>query len=146
MGEWEEHIYPSLREDRPGMAGVLLARGVSIVLRIALIYYLLDPPSTGESRGIAPVHLDAAMAVWNYCEESVQMLFKTHSGTLLGDKVLALLADGPMTKDKMNDHLSPKQKKEIDGVLASLEATGQVVKEVEQRDGPGRRAVCWRLA
>src|SRR5207302_1156153 len=91
-------------------AGALLARRASMVLRVALIYYLLDPPSTGESRGIAPVHLDAAMAVWNYCEESVQMLFKTRSGTMLGDKVLALLAGGPMTKDTMNDHLSPKQK------------------------------------
>jgi hypothetical protein len=145
MGKWEEEIYPYLREDRPGLAGALLARGSSMVLRVALIYYLLDPPSTGESRGIAPVHLDAAMAVWNYCEESVQMLFKTRSGTMLGDKVLALLADGPMSKDKMNDHLSPKQKREIDTVLASLEATGQVVREVEQKTGPGRRAVCWRL-
>src|SRR5262249_16854493 len=43
MGVWEEEIYPSLREDKPGMAGALVARGSSMVLRIALIYYLLDP-------------------------------------------------------------------------------------------------------
>ncbi|HYT87499.1 MAG TPA: hypothetical protein VEL76_02165 [Gemmataceae bacterium] len=73
------------------------------------------------------------------------MLFKTRSGTMLGDKVLALLADGPMTKDKMNDHLSPKQKEEINAVLATLEVAGQVVKELEQKTGPGRRAVCYRL-
>jgi Domain of unknown function (DUF3854) len=145
MEKWEKEIYPYLREDRPGLAGALLARGSSMVLRVALIYYLLDPPSTGVSQGIQPVHLDAAMAVWNYCEESVQMLFKTRSGTMLGDKVLALLADGPMTKDKMNDHLSPKQKGEINTVLASLEVAGQVVREVEQKTGPGRRAVYYRL-
>src|SRR5262249_4881452 len=111
----------------------------------ALIYYILDTPPTGESRGISLAHLDAAMAVWNYCEESVQMLFKTRSGTMLGDKVLGLLADGPMSKDKMNDHLSPKQKKEIDGELARLEAAGQVSRTKEQREGPGRPAVAYRL-
>jgi hypothetical protein len=145
MERWEKEIYPYLREDRPGLAGALLARGPSMVLRVAFMYYLLDPPSTGESRGIGLAHLDAAMAVWNYCEESVQMLFKTRSGTLLGDKVLSLLANGPMTKDKMNDHLSPKQKQEIGAVLAQLEAAGQVVKEQEQKTGPGRRAVSYRL-
>jgi len=145
MGKWEKEIYPYLREDRPGLTGALLARGSSMVLRVALIYYLFDPPSTGDSRGIAPVHLDAAMAVWNYCEESVQMLFKTRSGTMLGDKVLTLLANGPMTKDMMNTHLSPKQKGEINTVLASLEVDGKVVREIEQKVGPGRRAVCYRL-
>ncbi|HYT87498.1 MAG TPA: DUF3854 domain-containing protein [Gemmataceae bacterium] len=49
MGRWADEIYPHLRQDRPGLAGALLARGASIVLRIALIYFLLDPPSTGVS-------------------------------------------------------------------------------------------------
>jgi hypothetical protein len=144
MGRWEV-IYPSLREDRPGMTGHLLARGSSLVLRLALLYYLLDPPLKGVSKGVSPVHLDAAMAVWTYCEESVQMLFKTKSGTLLGDKVLALLSSGPMTKDKLNDHLSPKQKEEIDKVLANLEAARQIVKTTEKKGGPGRPATCWKL-
>ncbi len=62
--EWEEVIYPSLREDRPGMAGALTARGSAFVLRLALIYSLFDPPQPGVSRVILPAHLHAAMAVW----------------------------------------------------------------------------------
>jgi hypothetical protein len=103
------------------------------------------PPPTGGSQGISLAHLDAATAVWNYCEESVQMLFKTRTGTLLGDKVLSLLADGPMTKDKLNDHLSPKQKQEIGAVLVELEAAGQVIWTKEQKGGPGRPSVSYTL-
>jgi hypothetical protein len=146
MGKWKKEIYPSLREDRPGFAGHLVARGSSIVLRLALIYYLLDPPPKGESQGIAPVHLDAALEVWRYCEESVQLLFRGRAGTFLGDKILELLRDGPMTKDQLNDHLSPKQKAEAPGVLADLESSGQIRKTVKKRKGAGRPPVVWELA
>jgi hypothetical protein len=145
MERWEKEIYPYLREDRPGFAGALLARGPSLVLRVAFIYYLFDPPSTGESKGIQLTHLDAAMAVWNYCEESVQMLFKCRAGTFLGDKILELLAKGPMSKDELNDHLSPKQKSEALGVLAGLEQHGLVIKHMVKRDGAGRPATTWNL-
>jgi hypothetical protein len=147
MEKWEKEIYPYLREDKPGFAGHLVARGNSMVLRLALIYFLLDSPFKGIRRcrrqGIEPVHLDAAMAVWRYCEESVQMLFKSWAGTFLGDKILELLARGPMTKDELNDHLSPKQKAEAPGVLAGLEAAGQVRTVLRKSEGAGRPATVW---
>jgi len=145
MGVWEKEIYPSLREDKPGFAGALVARGSSMVLRLALIYFLLDPPSKGGSQGIEPVHLDAALAVWRYCEESVQMLFRRKAGTFLGDKVLELLAEEPMTKDALNDHLSPKQKGEVAGVLVDLEAAGLIRKTTVKKNGAGRPATKWEL-
>jgi hypothetical protein len=143
---WENEIYPSLREDKPGFAGALVARGQSMVLRLAMIYYLVDPPEEGGSQGIEPVHLDAALAVWRYCEESVQMLFHGNAGTFLGDKIIGLLANGPMTKNEMNDHLSPRQKAQVAGVLATLEEAGLVRKTVVKREGPGRPAMAWELA
>jgi hypothetical protein len=145
MEVWEKEIYPSLREDKPGFAGALVARGSSMVLRLALIYFLLDPPPKGGSQGIAPVHLDAAMAVWRYCEESVQMLFRSRAGTFLGDKILELLAKGPMTKGDLNGHLSSKQKAEADGVLANLEAAALVRKTTAKKAGAGRPATVWEL-
>jgi hypothetical protein len=42
-----------------------------------------------------------------------------------------LLAAGPLTKDEINNHLSPKQKQEIKGALESLEAAGLVSKAVK---------------
>ncbi len=144
-GKWEKEIYPSLREDKPGMAGALVARGSSMVLRLALIYFLLDPPPKGVSRGIAPVHLEAAMAVWRYCEESVQQLFASRAGTFLGDKIMELLKGGPMTKDELNDHLSAKQKAEAPGVLTELENSGLVRKTTRKQKGAGRPATVWEL-
>jgi hypothetical protein len=145
MEKWEKEIYPSLREDKTGLSGALVARGSSMVLRLALIYFLLDPPPKGGSQGIAPVHLDAALAVWRYCEESVQMLFRSRTGTFLGDKILELLADGPKTKDTLNDHLSPKQKAEAGGVLANLEAAVLIRKTTAKKAGAGRPATMWEL-
>jgi hypothetical protein len=153
QGKWEE-IYPALREDKPGFAGHLVARGSAMVLRLALLYYLLDPPPKGGSQfeqfkakhlaGIQPVHLDAALAVWDYCVRSVEMLFRSKAGTFLGDKLLELLRDhGPMTKDVLNDHLSPKQKAEAAGVLASLEAAGLIRKGTKKPTGAGRPATVW---
>jgi Domain of unknown function (DUF3854) len=148
LTEWERLYTEELREDRAGFAGQMIARGSSMVLRLALLYYLLDPRSGGDSQGdvsqgILPVHLDAAMAVWNYCRESVEMLFRGRSGTFLGDKILELLANGRMTKDQLNDHLSPKQKADAPGVLAGLEAAGHVRKVTVKREGAGRPATAW---
>jgi hypothetical protein len=116
-----------------------------MVLRLALIYFLLDPPRPGGSRGIEPVHLDAAMAVWRYCEESVQMLFRSRTGTFLGDKILELLAKGPKTKEALNAHLSLKQKAEAGGVLANLEAAALIRKRTAKKAGGGRPATVWEL-
>jgi hypothetical protein len=145
MGKWEKEIYPALREDKPGFAGALVARGSSMVLRLALIYFLLDPPSKGGGQGIEPIHLDSALAVWRYCEESAQILFRSRAGTFLGDKILELLANGRMTKDALNDHFSPKQKAEAGGVLASLEMAGLIRKEIVKKPGGGRPATLWEL-
>ena len=61
--------------------------------RIALIYYLLDLPPEGQSnsprgfawrQGVGVKHLDAAMAVWDYCEQSVKQLFGGQHGLQVG--------------------------------------------------------------
>src|SRR5262249_48869108 len=118
------------------------ARGSSVVLRIALIYFLLDPPSR-RKQGIQPVHLDAAMAVWKYCEQSVQFLFGDRARSKLGDKLLELL-DNPMTKTEINEPLSPKQKGESIAALDSLVNEGKVRKEKLKRSGAGAPATVYQ--
>src|SRR5262249_3048920 len=66
---WRE-VYPDLSEGRPGLAGALLARAEAHVMRLALLYALLDRSPT-----IGAVHLLAALAVWDYCERSVKYVF-----------------------------------------------------------------------
>jgi hypothetical protein len=114
-----------------------------MVLRLALIYYLLDLPSRA-SQGIAPIHLDAAMAVWRYCDESARMLFAGRAGTSLGDRVLSLLLNGPMTKDELNAHFSTKQKDELGTVLGELERAS-LIRRTTRKGETGRPATVWEL-
>jgi len=69
---------------RFGLAGALLARAETHTLRLALIYALFD----GSCRITAP-HLEAAKAVWDYCEASARFIF----GDALGDDVAQRILD-----------------------------------------------------
>lgn len=86
---WEA-IYGDLSEDRPGLFGSLIARSEAQVLRLALIYALLD-----TSRTIERVHLEAALACWEYCEASARYLFGESLGDPVADTILAALARSP---------------------------------------------------
>jgi len=66
---WEV-AYPDLSADRPGLLGAVIARAEPQVIRLALAYALLDC-----THQIDVVHLEAAMAVWAYCEESATRIF-----------------------------------------------------------------------
>ena len=74
---WPE-AYERLSADQPGLLGAITARAEAQTLRLAMIYALLD--STGA---ISKAHIQAALAVWEYCEASAVRIF----GSLLGDDV-----------------------------------------------------------
>jgi hypothetical protein len=84
---WAE-VYPHLTRPRPGLSGALMSRAEAHVLRLSLLYALLD-----SSREICVEHLKAALAVWDYCEASVEMIFGHSSGDPLADKILAFMAE-----------------------------------------------------
>ena len=85
LGMWNA-VYPSLSDAKSGLAGEMVARGEPHVLRLALIYALLD-----QETAIRPPHLLAALAVWSYCEESVFCIFGAELGDPDADAVLAEL-------------------------------------------------------
>jgi hypothetical protein len=139
---WES-VYPALREDHPGLVGAMISRGSTMVLRLALIYALLNRELNRLTIGVE--HLKAALAVWEYCEESARLLFQSRTGDPLGDKLLRLLRPGPMTRDGFNSHLSEKQKGEVRQVLAKLEAANLIRKTKVGHAGAGRPAERWEL-
>src|SRR5439155_1842808 len=55
---WEV-AYPELSADRPGLLGSVIGRAEAQVIRLALVYALLDC-----THRIDVAHLEAAMAVW----------------------------------------------------------------------------------
>src|SRR4029453_5373573 len=62
--------YPALSAGKPGLLGAVTARAEAQVLRLSVIYALLDcsPKITAD-------HHRAAMAIWNYAERSVRWIF-----------------------------------------------------------------------
>jgi hypothetical protein len=71
-------IYRDLSADTPGLLGAVTARAEAQTIRLSMIYALLD----GQCQ-IDIVHLQAGLAVWEFCEASAQRIFKR----LLGDPV-----------------------------------------------------------
>jgi len=66
--------YRELNRDRPdSWAADATARGVTQVLRLALLYALFD-----GADAISGAHLDAALALWAYAEHSARWVFSTH--------------------------------------------------------------------
>jgi hypothetical protein len=86
---WRE-IYGPLSEGKPGLAGALLARAEAHVLRLAMLYALLD-----QSPQIRAPHLLAALALWDYSERSVYYVFGDSLGDPVADELLRLLRGSP---------------------------------------------------
>ena len=82
---WAE-IYADLSGDRPGLLGSLTARAEAQVVRLALVYALW-----AGSEAIGIDHLAAAMAVWDYCQASVEYIFGDSLGDPVADTILSAL-------------------------------------------------------
>jgi hypothetical protein len=95
---WEV-VYPALTADRPGMLGAITARAEAQVLRLSLLYALLD-----ASPEIRRPHLEAALALWQYAEDSARFIFGDATGDPVADRILAALrANGPLAQHEIVD-------------------------------------------
>jgi hypothetical protein len=88
---WEQLYDGPLDVMPPGVLGEILARAPVNVLRLATAYALADRSPTVDA-----VHVDAAYAVWRYCEASAMTIFGTLTGSRDVDRLLRALlsADG----------------------------------------------------
>jgi hypothetical protein len=83
-------FYNSIDDVRTGVMQKLTARAEAHVLRLSMIYAVLD-----KSASIEPKHLNAAIAVWSYSEASVKWAFGSSSGNPAADKILEELKRKP---------------------------------------------------
>ena len=109
-------------ENEPGMFGTVTARASAQVLRLSLIYALLDAASR-----IRREHLEAALEVWRYCEDSARFIFGS-IGDPTVDVILEALrcSGGGLTRTEIfrgifNGHGSNS---EIERALMVLHRTG----------------------
>ena len=111
--------YAELAAERLGMYGAITARGEAQVIRLALIYALLD-----NAPAIGVRHLEAGLEVWRYADESARCLFGDKLGDRIADAILAALrmagATG-MTRTQIRElfsHATPASR--IDTALGKL--------------------------
>ncbi len=135
---WRE-LYAAF-DDRPGLLGAITARPEAQTLRLSVAYALLDEAATVDI-----AHLEAAHAVWRYCEASALRVFGDAVGDPVADRILdrLRLAGDALTRDEVRKLFSGHESAQrLDGVLATLADAGRIVSE--QRTTGGRPATVYR--
>jgi len=141
--EFWAKLYPKLSEGEAGLVGAMLARAEAQVLRLSVLYALLDCSALIRLR-----HLESAVAVWDFCEASVRRLFEGRLGLPMADMILAAIRRrGPLTRTQISDlfarHLSGAELDEILNMLIERGKLYMVTKDSGGRpttvyDIPGR--------
>ena len=93
-------IYPQLTQTADGLHGQLTARAEAHVIRLALIFALLDGQKT-----IQPEHLDPALALWDYASRSAAWALSHTTGDPLAEHIHAALTLAPegLTRTQIRD-------------------------------------------
>ncbi len=94
-------VYRRLSDGHAGLLGSVTSRATAQVLRIACLYSLLDC-----SNVIRLEHLTAALALWQYCEDSARYIFGAQTGNKIADEIFTELKqrkDG-MSKNDIREH------------------------------------------
>ena len=134
-GLWAD-IYHELSKGQPGLTGAMLARAEAHTMRIACIHALADLSDTVTSD-----HLKAALAFWDYSEQSVRLIFGIKTGDLLADRIYSLVKDAGGELEKMeiiNDIGRNYSKERTDAAIGALMKAGLIWKEQEKQPGRGR--------
>jgi hypothetical protein len=80
--------YESFGDGEGGLAGAVTARPEAQALRLSVAYAALD-----GSEVIEVDHLEAALAVWRYCEHSALLIFGDETGDPIADRLLAAIRE-----------------------------------------------------
>lgn len=122
-------VYPALSEGRPGLLGAVTSRAEAQVMRLACLYALED-----MSYVVRQDHLLAALALWQYLEDSARFIFGERLGDPVADELLTALRSAPhgMTRTEVRDWFGRNRKThEIDRALGVLLRQRLVRREVE---------------
>jgi hypothetical protein len=133
-------VYPALSAARPGLLGAIIARAEAQTIRLALIYALLD----GFDQIDLP-HLEAALAVWEYCELSAVHIFGRAIGDPVADEIeraLQQVGAAGMTRTAIRDMFSRNRSGDrIGAALQLLMKMGRARFEITTTGG--RSAETW---
>jgi len=137
------HTYPQLTQPADdGLLGQLTARAEAHVIRLALLYALLDGQKT-----IQPEHLHAALALWDYASRSAAWALGHTTGDPLAEHIHAALQRSPngLTRTQIRDLCQRNLPAErVEHALAALAAADRA-RQQHTLTG-GRPAELWTAA
>ena len=136
-------VYPALSEGMPGLLGAVTARAEAQVIRLALVYSLLDC-----AKVIGSPHLLAALALWDYAEASARLIFGAALGDPLADDLLRLIrtaGQNGMTRTAMSNALSRHQTADRIDACLSLLVRRQLAR-CDRVNTSGRPSDVWRAS
>jgi hypothetical protein len=136
------HTYPQLTHPANGLLGQLTARAEAHVIRLALLYTLLDGQKT-----IQPEHLHAALALWDYAERSAAWALGQTTGDSLAEHIHAALTRSPdgLTRTQIRDLCQRNLPADrVEQALTALAAAGRA--QQQRTHTGGRPAELWTAA
>ena len=132
--------YPTLSKDLGGIVGGITGRAEAQVLRLALVYALLD-----QSDHIQSVHLKSALWLWDYAVRSVEHIFAKHGVMTEEQKKMVELARGVAQSKTDFYRLFQKHRKATDiedDIRALVEK--KLMKFLGWTERGGRNVRVWR--
>lgn len=133
--KWIE-IYPKLSDGHTGLLGSVTSRAEAQVMRLACLYALLE-----SSEVITLGHLEAALALWQYCEDSARYIFGNQTGNKTADAIYAALlgTEIGLTKTQIRDLFQRNASaSQVNSALKMLIELGRIEVIREETDGRPR--------
>lgn len=129
-------VYKRLSDGYGGLLGAVTSRATAQVMRLACLYALLD-----LSNVIRLEHLKAALALWQYCEDSAKYIFGMSSGDKLAEEIYSGLQANKegLSKTEISKLFNHNRTaKEIEAALQTLIDLERIEKIVEKTQGRPR--------
>lgn len=124
-------VYPDLSKDRWGLVGTVLNRAEAQVIRLAMVYALLDGSALIEA-----LHLESACAFWQYCSRSVEYIFKDRESDATIGKIVAALKGGPRSTTSLYRTFQNNLiRKQMENAINTLINDGRIVYGKEETGG-----------
>ena len=126
-----------ISEGYPGLLGAVTSRGEAQVMRLTLLYALLD-----QSNLIKKVHIEAAYGIWKYSFLSAMYIFGKRIGNKTTDTILDVLRASESGLSKTDIHglfENHKSTTEIDWALTILSQLGKIEIGNEKTNGRSRK-------
>ncbi len=141
--EWHDYYNAKKGSSGQGMTGPIIARSAPHVLRLAMLYAVLEGTTVLESQ-----HLEAARAFVGYCERCAQWIFQERTGNKVADKIIWNLERRPegMTRTEIRVELFAKHCSETTLNMALSDLVNADLIEISYERGRNNKMVeHWKM-